>query len=239
MQFFKKEKDIEFVDVSRNAYLDFPVHLAKDVEVIGKEERIEKVGSNIFAQCPGMIDYAKLGYIIPAWVDIHIKANKAGTICKIGSEKRGARGFLEPRKMNSDIVLGIISPQDDVPLTVFHVGAPWNIFTNKNISALILPANYHSNIFQCLHVWQGVVDYKNFHTANFIFSPTKKCEVHIKAGDPLLHVIPFLNTNLIGGYGPGTEQQLDESRNQILNGDSQYYRKFLSVKKLFKLDKNE
>ena len=74
--FFKKKKDIEFVDVSRNAYLDFPVHLAKDLEVLGKDARIAKTGANIFPHCPGMADYAKLGYVIPAWVDIKIKQIK-------------------------------------------------------------------------------------------------------------------------------------------------------------------
>ena len=237
--FFKKKKDIEFVDVSRNAYLDFPVHLAKDLEVIGKDARIAKTGANIFPHCPGMADYAKLGYVIPAWVDIKIKANKAGVVSTIGSKQRGARGFLQQRKMDSNIVEGIIKIEDNVPLTVLHIGAPWNIFVSKNISALILPAIYHNDVFDDLHIWPGVVDYKNFSTANLICTPKRKCEINIKAGEPLLHVIPFLNTYLIGGYGPGTDQQVDKSRNSILSGDSQYYRKFLSVKKLFTLDKKE
>ena len=236
---FKKEKDIEFVDVSRNAYLDFPVQLAKDVPVLGKEERIDKYGVNKFVHCPGMADYAKMGYIIPAWVDIHLKANKAGVVCTIGSEKRGTKGFHLPRKMDATLVDGMLAPEDNVPLTIMHVGAPWNIFVNKNISALILPAQFHTKVVDDLHIWPGVVDYKNFTTTNLICSPKRKCELHIKAGEPLLHIIPFLNTDLNGGYGPGTDQQVDKSRNTILGGDTQYYRKFLSVKKIFKLDKNE
>ena len=234
---FKKQKDIEFVDVTRNAYIDFPVELAKNVPVLARDENIEKYGMNKFVHCPGMADYAKLGYIIPAWVDIHIKANKAGVVCKIGSDKRGARGFELPRKMDATLVDGMLTPQDDVPLTALHIGAPWNIFVNKNISALILPASFHTKYTEDLHIWPGVVDYKNFTTANLICSPKRKCEIHIKAGEPLLHVIPFLNTDLTGGYGPGTDEQVDKSRNTILGGDSQYYRKFLSVKKLFTLDK--
>jgi len=236
---FKKEKDIEFVDVTRNAYLDFPIMMAKDVPVLGKDERIEKYGVNTFVHCPGMVDYAKLGYVIPAWCDMRIKANKAGVVATIGDNKRGTRGFHLPKKMDHTIVDGIFEPEDDVPLTVLHIGAPWNIFVNKNISALILPATFHSKVFNDLHVWPGVVDYKNFTTANMICTPKRKCELTIKAGEPLLHIIPFLNTHLEGGYGPGTDQQVDKSRNTILGGDSQYYRKFLSVRKIFRLDKKE
>lgn len=238
VSFFKKEKDIEFVDVTRNAYIDFPVQLARDVPVIGREYQIEKHGVNKFVHCPGMIDYAKLGYIIPAWVDIKIKANKAGVVSTIGDNKRGTRGFQTPKKMDATLIDGMFTPEDGIPLTVLHIGAPWNIFVSKNISALILPASYHSAHLNDIHIWPGAVDYKNFSTANLIVSPKRKCEINIKAGEPLLQVIPFLNTDLKGGYGPGTDQQVDKSRNSILSGDSQYYRKFLSVKKLFKLDKN-
>jgi hypothetical protein len=236
---FKKQKDIEFVDVSRNAYQSFPVNLAKNLPVLGRDARIEKYGVNNFAHCPGMIDYANMGYIIPAWIDIHIKANKAGVVSTIGSSKRGSRGFHLPRKMDATLVEGMLTPEDDIPLTVLHIGAPWNIFVSKNISAIILPASYHSSIHEDLHIWPGVVDYKNFTTANLICTPKRECEIHIKAGEPLLQVIPFLNSDLVGGYGPGTEEQVDRANNTITTGDSQFYRKFLSVKKLFKLDPPE
>lgn len=235
---FSKKKDIEFVDVTRNAYQYFPVQLAKDVPVLGRDIRIEKYGKNTFPHCPGMIDYANFGYIIPAWVDMHIKANKAGVVSTIGS-KRGSRGFHPPKKMDQTLVDGMLNVEDDIPFTVLHFGAPWNIFVNKNISAIIMPAQYHNEVFEDLHIWPGVVDYKKFPSANLICTPKRKCEIHIKAGEPLLHVIPFLNSDLLGGYGPGTEDQVDSARNVMTNGDSQYYRKYLAIKKYFGLEKNE
>jgi hypothetical protein len=236
---FKKEKDIEFVDISRNAYQKFPVMLAKDVPTLGKDTRIEKHGINKFAHCPGMIDYANMGYIIPAWVDIHIKANKAGTVYRTGSAKRGDRGYAQPRKMDQTIVDGMLNVEDGIDLTVLHIGSPWHIFTSKNVSALLLPASYHSPFLADLHIWPGAVDYKNFHSANLICSPKRECEIHIKAGEPLLHVIPFLNKDMLSGYGPGTNQQVDSINSQITSGDSQYYRKYLGIKKFFGLDKTE
>lgn len=234
---FKKQKDIEFVDTSRNAYQKFPVMLAKDVSTLGKSVRVDKYGSNKFAHCPGMVDYANMGYIVPAWVDIHIKANKAGVVARTGSKKRGTRGYSQPRKMDSSIVDGMLEIENDVPFTVLHFASPWHIFTNKNISALVLPAFYHSEIFSDLHIWPGAVDYKNFNSCNMICSPKRECEIHIQAGDPLFQVIPFLNTDIVSGYGPGTDQQVDSVDNQITSDDSQYYRKFLSVRKLFTLNK--
>lgn len=231
------QKDIEFIDGSRNAYQKFPVMLAKDVPVLGRDLRIEKYGVNSFPHCPGMIDYANMGYIIPAWIDMHIKANSAGSVVEIGSAKRGTRGFHLPKRMDETIVDGMLAVKDNVPLSVWHIGAPWSIFVNKNISAIVLPASYHSSFIEDLHIWPGVVDYQNFNTINLICSPKRECEIHIKAGEPLLHVIPFLNTDLEGGYGPGTQEQLDLIRNQLTGSESQYYRRFLQVKKFFGLTK--
>ena len=236
---FKKEKDIEFVDVTRNAYQSFPIELAKNVPVLGKDERVEKYGSNKFAHCPGMIDYANMGYIVPAWVDIHIKANKAGIVAKTGNNKRGARGFPQPKNMDQTIVEGMVDIQDNIPFKVFHIGAPWHVFVNKNISALVLPASFHSKLSEDLHIWPGVVDYKKLTSLNLVCTPKRACEVHINAGEPLLHVIPFLNSDITGGYGPGTQEQIDLYNNTITSGENQYYRKYLSVKKFFGLDIND
>jgi len=164
-------------------------------------------------------------------------ANKAGVIAGIGSKERGAHGFNKPINMNSDIVDGFTIPEDDVPFKIFKVDSPWKIFGHGDVSALLLPAVFHSNFLDDLYVWPGVVDYKKFHVANFIFSAKRKCEVHIKAGDPLLHVIPFWNKDMLAGYGPGTDIQIDATRNEIPTNTKQYYRKNQLINKIFNLVK--
>ncbi len=236
--FKKKPLDLEFVDITRAAYQASPVQLAREVTPFFCEEQKKTSGRFMFANCPGMIDYAQLGYIIPAWVNMRIIANKAGVRAFIGSKSRGSHGFQTPEKMDKSMAEGLFEQQDGIPLEVLKFPSPWRIFTNKHISAMLMPAMYHSSLLDDLYVYPGVVDYKNFHVTNFICSPKRKCEIEIKVGEPLLHVIPFLNTEIKGGYGPGNDEQKDACLNEIPGDDNQYYRKFLRFPKVFKLFEN-
>lgn len=235
--FFKKKRDLEFVDIKRTAYQTFPVLRASDVKPKTFEHQKNKFQKHLLPHCPGMIQYAELGYIIPAWIDIHIKANKAGVAYYIGSDERGARGYEEGRHMDPDIIDGVIEPEDGVPLTALNFASPWGIFARGNVTALLLPALYHSTFLDDLLVLPGSVDYQKFHTANFICVPKRECEIHIKAGDPLLHVIPFWNKEFNAGFGPGTQQQVDKYNNEIPGDVKQYYRKYHMLKKVFRLEK--
>ncbi len=235
--FNKNERDLEFIDSSRSIYPHFPVQRAKDVKPLAFDHQKKQYNKFLFPVCPGMIDYSQLGYIIPAWVDMHIKANKAGVVSFIGSRERGTHGMALPQRMNTDVIDGFIKPTDEVPLTVVKFDSPWSIFTKGKISALLMPPLYHAGWLEDLHVWSGVVDYKNFHACNFICSPKRKCEVHIKSGDPLMHVIPFWTKDILAGYGPGRDDQLHRTKNSMPGDDSQYYRKNQMINKKFNLSK--
>jgi hypothetical protein len=234
---FKKKKDLEFVDVHRTAYQTYPVMRAVDVKPVTFEHQKTKYEKHLMPHCPGMIQYAEMGYIIPAWVDIHIKANKAGVAHYIGSQGRGTRNYLPGRAMDPKIIDGIFEPEDGIPLTALNFASPWGVFAKGNVTALLLPAQYHSTFLDDLLVLPGSVDYQKFHTTNFICVPKRECEVHIKAGDPLLHVIPFWNKEFNAGFGPGTDVQIDKWNNEIPGDDKQYYRRFQMLKKVFRLSK--
>ena len=233
------ERDLEFIDTMRVAYQNFPVQRAKDVKPASFEVQKKKHGKHLFAHCPGMINYADLGYIIPAWIDMHILANKAGVAHYIGGPNRGDNGYKNARDMNPDFLDGIVETEDGVPPKALLYASPWGIFGNGNISALVMPALYHSTFLDDLYVVPGIVDYEKFHTVNFICMPKRRCEVHIKAGDPLLHVIPFWNKDMRAGYGPGEDYQVDSHNVQIKTEEAQYYRKYMALKKKFDLEKIE
>lgn len=237
--FFKKKPDIEFVDTRRTAYQVTPVMRAKDVKTNTFYTQKKKYGMHKFAHCPGMIDYAELGYIIPAWVDIHILANKAGITHFIGSAKRGDGGYCQGRDMDAKLIDGAFKPQDDIPTSALHFGSPWSVFCRKNITAMIMPAFYHSTFLDDLQIIPGTVDYQKFHQLNLICMPRRACEIHIKAGEPLLHVIPFENKTLSAGYGPGTQEQLDRYTNDIPTAEKQYYRKHMHSQKEYNLNEEE
>lgn len=211
-----------------------PVMRASDVQPRCYAPQKEKFGKVRFPQCPSMIDYARMGYIIPAWADMHILANKAGVSYRLGSKERGSP-FAAGRLMDASIVEGVLDPEDDVPLTVIHFGSPWSIFAAKGVSALLMPATYHSDFLDDLMILPGAVDYDKFHTVAMICAPRRACDIHIRAGDPLLHAIPFRTEDIKGGFGPASIEQQGELSNQIYTGDSQVYRKMYQTIKKFTL----
>lgn len=235
---WQPKRDLEFIDSYRSIYQQIPIMRAKDIKTTGHEVQKKKYGSYKFPLCPGMDDYSKLGYIIPAWTDMHIMANKAGCATRVGSPIRGSNGFKNAVQMGKDVPDGFIQPEDDVPFAALKFDSPWKIFASGDISALVMPAIYHSNFLDDLYVWPGIVDYKKFHVVNFICTPKRKCEVEIKAGDPLLHVIPFWNKPILAGFGPGTDIQIDATRNEIPKHTKQYYRKNQMTTKTFGIEKS-
>ena len=237
---FQQRKDIEFVDVKKQSYHNFTVERACDVKPTTYKVQREKYGKHNMPACPGIMDYAHYGYIVPAWVDIHIFANKAGVSWYVGDkDKRGDRGFDRGTTMEYNMVDGAFTIQDGIPPTPILFGSPWKIFTNKNISAIVGPATYHSTFLDDLHVIPGVIDYSKFHIMNFVCMPKRECEVHIKAGDPLLQVMPFYNKPISASVGPAKDEQADKVTNMIPGDDKQYYRKFMRTKKTFDINKEK
>lgn len=240
MSWFKNQKeDLEFVDESGIVYPHYPPVLAKTIKPL-KEQQEKKFGQYTFPGCPGMHDFARLGYIIPAWTQINIKANKAGCVAQVGNvgedNNKRATPLKQPAPMAIDITHGMFELQDGIEMSVWNCSGPWKIFGHANISTLILPAWFHANFLDDLHVYPGVVDYRGFNTINFIFSPKRKCEIIIKAGDPLLHVIPFItHKTIVASYGNGTQEQRDSVKVLKWFHESNFYRKYYMIRKKFEL----
>ena len=220
-----KKLDLEFVDTSRLAYQIHPIRTARETPAHFQKKQIAQYGKFKFADCPGMIDYKNYGYIIPAWDDIHILANEAGVMVHIGGTTRETK-FGHARDMSVDIASGIFTP-DNIPLQPIHITNPWNIIVNnKNVSATLVGASYHSSFLDDIYVYPGIVDYGNFTSANFIFAPRRACDITIKAGEPLLQVLPFETKGIKCGYGPASEYQMDKV-NSLYSTAKQFYRKYI------------
>lgn len=249
--FNKQTPDLEFVDHTRMVYPHHPILLAKDLKPFFKEFQEKDEGKYNFPGCPGMYDYSRLGYIIPAWIDIHIKANKAGTVIRMGSKEDSKRAspfpppqeitrpISDPYQMATDVTEGLFQFEDNIKPTAWNLPGVWKIYGKRNISALLLPAVFHSPFLEDLYVYPGVVDYSTgFTVANFIMSPRRRCEITIKAGTPLLHVIPLMNTkDFVASYGPGTTEQQDSYKTPKHMFEGNWYRRWYMVKKRFSLKK--
>lgn len=240
--FRKNDIDFKFADnVEDTIYLHYPPVLAKDIKPL-KEFQEKKYGEYKFPGCPGMHDYSRLGYIIPAWSNIHIKANKAGTVVMAGSTGEDAvkRSTVvkQAQQMANDITDGVYNPEGGVANSIWNLPGAWRIHGYGKVSCLILPAFFHSNFLDDLYVYPGVVDYNGFTVINFIFSAKRPCEIEIKAGDPLLHVIPFLtNKDIVASYGPSTKIEKDVGKVPKWFHESNFYRRYYMIRKKFKLVK--
>lgn len=261
-KFKSSQEDLQFIDTTKIVWPHYPPILAKKLPPL-KDRQMSQFNSYTFMGCPGMFDYASMGYIIPAWCNFHIKANKAGSIAIIGSkgedfEKRRPSFYpphkvntplinpndpdiedkiVTPKNMDVGIIRGLLQP-DGTPPVIWSFPGVWKLDGKPNVSALIMPAFYHSTFLDDLYVYPGVVDYHGFYTINFVCTPKRKCEVEIKAGDPILQVIPFItNKDFNASYGPPEREQAHKFKLTKWFHEKNFYRRFLMVKKVFKLKK--
>lgn len=198
----------------------FPAWLGKQA----KERRVK------FARCPGMHDYAQFGYIISAWCDIHICANKQGVsiiLSKVTSE--GMKGS----EMNFELIDGLAPIDEGVAKRVIKIPSPWALFTKPGYSAMVMPALMHSPFLDKLYVYPGIVDYDQFHTVNFIFSAIKECDFTIPAGTPLLQVIPFKREAMTAVSGRATDFERALQGFKFASRVMGYYRRKFHSKKSF------
>jgi hypothetical protein len=241
--------DLQFIDMSgRNGgadsiYPHYPPVLAKDLKPLKEYQEKKYEGEWKFPKCPGMFDYARMGYIIPAWTNFHIKANKAGSVAVAGSIGEAAKtrtsNIPQPKPMDTFIADGCFELQDGINPFVWNFPGAWKIMGRGNVSALLLPPIYHNSSFlEDLYMYAGVVDYNGFSTVNFICSPKRECEVEIKAGDPLIHVIPFITDKTItASYGPASREQADYNGTLKWFHEFNFYRRFYMIRKKYKIFK--
>jgi hypothetical protein len=202
-----------------------------------KNQKTYDNSKNKFLNCPGMADFMKAGYIIPAWENIKIKANTADTVVLM--EKRlGSKNDITP--MNPKLVDGIAPVESSVKLKVTKIPTPWGIFTKSGYSAYVLPAVYHSPFLKDLYVYPGIVDYDKFIICNFIFTAIRACEIEIPLGTPLLQIIPFKREDISAVCMKATEIDIDKKNFQFPGEQIKAaYRKYCHSKKTYTLENKE
>lgn len=227
-----KESVIRFKCVFGGYYTEQPVELAKKVLPDWFRAQV-KTGVAKFARCPGMYDFFQEGYIIPAPYDIHIKANRMGVVVETPNNPFPE---LISGPMEFEVVDGLVKFDDDVKKTVFKLPLPWGMYAEPGYSAHLFPALMHSPFLRDLYVYPGTVDYERFHTANFIFSPMRACEIVIPAGTPLLHVLPFKRVDFHAVVGRASTYELDRHRFGFTSRVKAAYRKVFHHKKHYSLE---
>lgn len=232
---FKKQPEIEFRAVLGNAAICTPVVAAKSVRV----DWMKKQSKNArFQMCPGMMDYASSGYIVSAHTDIHIKANKTGTKVIIDrfAKSKETQDILQMQKFEYKVVEGMVEIEPSVLNGAYKIPLPWIVKTKPGYSAYVMPALMHFPFNDKLFVYPGVVDYDKFPIINFVFSPMKECEFTIPVGTPLLHILPFKREVINANCDVGQNRDIDRFFYTIVGSTKNFYRRFLSEKKTFKME---
>ena len=209
-----------------------PIMRAIDVKpdwMVKQLKQAERTGEHKFSACPGMHDYYKTGYIVPAWEDFEILVSKTKASIKIGT---GDKFVCQPHSpMDYRSVAGAIDIDDNIKPHALKLPSPWKVFTKPGYSAFVLPAMYHSPFLRDIFVYPGINDYESFHSLNLMFSPLKEMHIKIYAGTPLMHIIPYKRETITAEVGEITRYESKLSTFTFRSKAPGYYRKWFYKKK--------
>lgn len=209
-----------------------PVKRACDVKpdwLIKQTKEAERLKYHKFSACPGMYDYYRQGYIIPAWEDFEIIITEDSASINIGT---GKSFICKPYEvMDQRVIDGIINIDDNMKLHALKLPCPWKVFTKPGYSAFVMPALYHSPFLRELFLYPGINDYDHYHTINVMFTPMKPMHIKIYAGTPMLQVIPYKRENITAEVGYITNEENGLSNFTFRTSAPGFYRKWLHQKK--------
>jgi len=240
---------IHFADMSRSLYTTHPIQKASRVDGYHKKTQLEKYGRETFVDCPGIFDYKNTGWIMPAWDEIKIYCSEKSTMVYMGSGADGKRspvwnksirGFQLKNtgsNMSDQITDGIPIASGcpmNKPLQPIHLISPWRVETDEEFSLLCLPPYYHSDFVKNFEVFPGIVDFNTqFDTLNVIASPRTTGTFIIKAGTPLMQLIPIHKSVYNTTYGPAKKFG---KMTEVVASCKNFYRKYVMRKSKYNLE---
>lgn len=229
------EVNINFYDKSKMVYQVHPIERAVSVDGAHKQVQLEKHGRETFVDCPGIYDYKSQGWIMTAWDEFKIYCSNNATMAYASSDGSPRKSpcslptpvhKTNPSAMSTAITDGIPNT-NECPvrqLQPLHFTSPWVVEPEDDtVSLMLMPPFYHSNIVEDFIIYPGIVDYtKKFQTINVIMSPRKEGVYTIKAGTPLLHIIPITKGKYNLKYGPAKKPDVG-----VIASAKQFYRKYV------------
>lgn len=141
--------------------------------------------------CPGVGDYMGLGWIVPLWADYIFSATSDGFHWEsaVPKEKDNVLTF-EPELIPS------FPRQENEHSYVLKLGTPWMVRTPPGWSIIICAPWYHRE--KRFIVLPGVMESDRCHVVNMValWNAPEGEPVLLKAGTPLLHIIPVKRSKL-------------------------------------------
>lgn len=232
---------VRFLSVVGDFSVSTPVIEARKYipDFIKKQIADKKPSNKRFSVCPGMWDIAQAGFLICTHVDIHIKANSAGAMVKLGN----LPALLEPKELSylqvGQFDFGVVEGQavveEGLAKTAWKIPLPWAVMNDAGYSNIVQAASIHTSdeVKKNLFIYPGVVDHDNFHTVNLIVSPVRECEFVIPAGTPILQVIPFRREAFLGECRRAEQQEVYKHVHAMVSHQPGFYRRKLHAIKRY------
>ena len=156
---------------------------------IKDENQIPNIDKSTVRRCPGIIDFFKLGYVVPLWCDLYINIKEDGTFNWRTPHKRFYFEWHQQWQfkvhLNKEVQQGI--------KVVLKAYCPWFAKTPKNVSLLQLPMSYHyDSRFSLL---PGIIRTDVHHFINQQLVIHNEGEILIPKGTPLGMYVPIRREN--------------------------------------------
>lgn len=132
-------------------------------------------------RCVGIVNYFSNGFVIPSWTDFTL-------------EDAGTRLFTTDTMFNLKVEHHIRPTYgDELYKDYVHakVVPPWLIEEKTGIKFTWNQFDWTENINADFRILSGIVDYKINHSANINMFFKKKTIINVKAGEPLVHIVPL------------------------------------------------
>lgn len=197
-------KKIEFVSSLPGVSDLYPIKYAKDVKsewIIKAIEDLQNLKNTDIkykhiTKCPGIFDLFKTGYIVSMWYDVYIKTEKE----KPGFSWRIADGdLIKNSQMNiidthGDKITNHIPVRKGQLKDIVKINTPYQIIAPKNLKFIFLPIAYPDHFDYESTI--GILDPSISNELNIQLKwNILEGEILIKAGTPLMQIIPLSNEN--------------------------------------------
>jgi len=198
-------KTIEFFSTIPGVAEAFPIIEAKNFrpewtkaaikDLTDKKSKVTNNDTGRFthlAYCPGIFDLFKTGYIVPMWYDVNIKTQKdtPGFSWTVADKAFGSLSDMKFIDTHSDRITDFIPKRKGTIGNIVKINTPWNVIVPEGVKFLCLPISYPDNF--------------DYESTTGILDPSLSSEINIqmnwnvengermiKAGTPLMHIIPL------------------------------------------------
>ena len=148
-------------------------------------EELKKIDKGSIKNCPGFIEFFKVGYVMPLWCDLNLNVVKDGESSWESPDKR----FIFDTHPNYQFLDHVPESIGKTIKLVVKTLCPWHVKTPKGISMLWLPMLYHYDPnFSAL---PGIIPTDRVYELNPQMLIYKEGKTTISRGTPLGMFVPI------------------------------------------------